>query len=471
MCQKRVDASRRGGDHAVLRNLLILLISGSFAGAMMGAEPASPPTGAAAFELEEISSFDAPDVVRSRLLVGAYAECQTEPDSNVRDYPSFRSDKPLYGSLLIGGTPAAPNEGHRYAFAFDESAGSGKGYDRLYLDTNLNGDLTDDAYHSPMKEVSEKALMNPGASNSGISEVCFVPMMLRTGPGDSPQDQLEVMPRLLAYPGSRSFAILTATKVRTGEINIGGERLTAILGHTGSISSRLNHPTTGLYLLPANSSGNRPAASWYGGERLMAMHRKGDTYYRLAASPTGDKLFVWPYQGTFGTLEMKAGARQVQNVRASGSLASNDIAISLTEELGGQTAPPSSSFRLPVGDYAIQMLSVTFDTLNCLVLRNSHADGQPGGRAQNGPPAYVIKIRENMPFVLDLSGKPQVLFASPGKDYHIQRGDQLEVKAVLIDPGLDIMFRSIRQREQLNPKVTIARANGEIVAEGAMPFG
>jgi len=47
----------------------------------------------------------------------------------------------------------------------------------------------------------------------------------------------------------------------------------------------------------------------------------------------------------------------------------------------------------------------------------------------------------------------------------------LQVKAVLIDPSLDIMYRRIRQGDTLNPKVTIKRADGEVVAEGVMPFG
>ncbi len=471
MCQERANISERLRCRAGLRWLLVLLLCVSFIAATMGAEPSSPPTDAAAFELKEISTFDAPDVVRSRLLVGAYTQCQAEPDENVKSYPSFKSDKPLYGSLQVGGAPTDADTGYHYAFAFDESAGTGKGYDRLYLDTNLNGDLTDDACLSPMKDVPQKALMNAGASNTEISEVCFTPLTLRVTPGEGRQHQLEVMPRFLGYAGSRSYAILTATKAHMGEVEIGGEKVTAVLCHSRTVAGAFDDPSTGMFLLPPDVSGGRPLSSWRGGDRLMALHRVGDTFYRLATTPSGNKLFVWPYRGAFGTLEVKAGQRSAERVQASGSLASKNIALSLADRLGEQNRSPSNSFRVPVGDYAVEMLSVTYDALNCLSLRNNHADGMPGGRAKEGPPVYAIKIREDKPFVLDFSGKPQVLFASPGKNLRIQRGEQLDVKAVLTDPELDIMFRMVNQGGQLDPTVTIKRANGETVAEGTMPFG
>jgi len=81
---------------------------------------------------------------------------------------------------------------------------------------------------------------------------------------------------------------------------------------------------------------------------------------------------------------------------------------------------------------------------------------------------------------------------SPAKDYRIKPGEQLTVKAVLIDPELDIMIRRLtdtsRKEKQeettpggrkrtlwrdvsLDPKVVITRADGQRVAEGVMPFG
>ena len=86
--------------------------------------------------------------------------------------------------------------------------------------------------------------------------------------------------------------------------------------------------------------------------------------------------------------------------------------------------------------------------------------------------------------MLDFSNKPDVMFASPAKDQRVKAGDELQVKAVLVDPKLDFMIRGLEDTTRpkatpesrgrnfsLDPKVLITRANGEKVAEGVMPFG
>ena len=428
----------------------------------------SIPESAAAVPLKEISVFDVPVTVNRRFIFGAYVVCQTEPDEDVKRYPELKSDKPLYGSFQVGGERTEPETGYRYAFALDESKGAGQGYDRMIIDLNLNGDLTDDAYCRPMKDVPEKALIT---SSSFVAQVCFDPVMLRVTPADDPQHRLEVMPRFFAYQGERRYATLVPTKVHTGTVRIGLKKFDVVLGHSAAIPGWFDHPDTSLYLLPANRPNDSPVANWYGGNQLKALHRTLGTYYRLSATPNGDRLFLWPYQGPFGVLEIKAGQRDVGTVFATGSLVSHDMTISLTEGFEGRNVATSNSYRVPVGDYCPLLLNVTYGTLNALVLRNRHADGRSGGRAQEGPPIHAIRIREGQPFVLDFSSEPQVLFASPGKDQRVALGDELDVKAVLTDPTLDIMFRQISQGGRLNPTVVIKRANGQIVAEGTMPFG
>ncbi len=104
-----------------------------------------------------------------------------------------------------------------------------------------------------------------------------------------------------------------------------------------------------------------------------------------------------------------------------------------------------------------------------------------------------MQIGKDKPFVLDFSNKPDVMFASPAKESVYKPGDEVEVKAVLIDPVLDIMIRGLtdtrqkvkedrqgdpagkkgtsEQDKSLDPVVTITDSAGKNVAEGTMPFG
>ncbi len=469
MCQKRGRPSQRINNRIGLKIGLVLLIGGILAGVSNGTtESVTVPKNAATFELEEVSIFDIPESIGQRFIYSVYNRCESKPDGKVDRYPESKSDNPLYGTFQIGASQEDREGGFHYAFAVDESEGTGKGYDRMYIDVNLNGDLTDDSPCRPVGNIPDGMRIR---GSSVTTQVCLDPITLRVRPGDDSGHQLEVMPRCFSYGSQRSYVTLMPTKVHMGHIQVGEIKLDAILGYSRGFSGLLNHPETNIYLLSADNPNAGSVSRWYGGEMLKTLHRCGDTFYHLSTTPNGDKLFVWPYQGPIGVLAVKPGSRDVEALSVTGSLTSQDAIISLTEGLDGEVTPTSGSYTLPAGDYRPMMMNVRYGKFRGLMLPNSHADGSLGGRSELGPPTYGIKIRPDKPFVIDFSSEPKVIFASPAKGYRIELGDQLSVKAVLIDPSLDVMFRQIRDTEMLNPKVTIARSDGEVVAEGVMPFG
>ena len=91
--------------------------------------------------------------------------------------------------------------------------------------------------------------------------------------------------------------------------------------------------------------------------------------------------------------------------------------------------------------------------------------------------------------MLDFSNDPVVVFDNPQKDGAVfPRGQKITFAAVLVDPKLDIMIRGLDDTSQqverelsggqtykrpksLDPTVLVTRADGEVVAEGVMPFG
>ncbi|MEI7728994.1 MAG: hypothetical protein WCO56_05465 [Verrucomicrobiota bacterium] len=70
---------------------------------------------------------------------GAYGQLQLAKPSSVSKEPRATSSRPLYGELR------AVSSDRAVAFRLDESGGTGQGYDTLIVDSNNNGDLTDDA--------------------------------------------------------------------------------------------------------------------------------------------------------------------------------------------------------------------------------------------------------------------------------------------------------------------------------------
>jgi hypothetical protein len=219
----------------------------------------------------------------------------------------------------------------------------------------------------------------------------------------------------------------------------------------------------------------------------MAMHKAGGRYYTLSASPIGDELRVRPYDGEFGTFKIGAGGRELSIGGVQGSLQALDRAVAVGNSDANGFLSETSSCQLPVGEYLPAYLSVRLGKFRIAVSQNYHSDGKPRDRA-GGPLVYGIALQKDRPFVLDFSGKPDVLFASPAKDQRVKLGGELQVKAVLVDPKLDIMIRRLDdttrkqprvegmpagyQRDMsLDPTVIVTRTNGEKVAEGVMPFG
>jgi len=372
-----------------------------------------------------------------------------------------------------------------FYLAIDESAGTGTGYDRLYFDCNCNGDLSDEKPLRSLKDPPRAALMQYSSTEL---QVCFESFELTFDYGSAGIHAVEFMARLMAhdrYPRLTFFA----TKLRRGEVEVGDTKYDALLGYGYSIGMPFDKPGTVFHLIPKSDPQYRPSGS--GTNQLSSMQSLEGDYYRFATTPLGDKLLARSYDGEFGTFEVGAGGRNVQKMTVQGSLRSRDTSVAVGTELEQGRSEPARSCRLPEGDYLPAFLTIELGNVTIAVSNNYHSDGRPrGGISKNR--VYGIQICKDKPFVLDFANKPEVLFASPAENTQVRPGGTLQVKAVLIDPALDMMIRRIYDMSQtkkveynmpdgqkrtvergqsLDPKVIITRANGEKVAEGVMPFG
>jgi len=264
--------------------------------------------------------------------------------------------------------------------------------------------------------------------------------------------------------------------------------------------------TRECYLIPKDNPDNTPG--WWGADQLNAAHLIDGKYYRLSISSDNERILVNPYSGDIGTFRIAKGDRDIEKIEVSGSLRAEDTAVMIGKPLQDGSSQPAESCTVPVGDYLPALLYINMDNLRIMVSDNYHTNAK--GQASNDPArekVYGLTIRREKPYTLDFSNKPMVIFESPKGDHSVKLGEELQVVkgndrlklgeelkvvALLIDPDLDIMIRGLDDTSQkvtkeytdsdgqkhsyerdlsLDPTVTIARFDGEVVAEGTMPFG
>ena len=397
----------------------------------------------------------------------------------------------------------------------DEWKALGEGHYQLYFDANGDHDLTNDPVLERMKDPPPGAELPWKSKKMAVFDYLEVPFDFGPELGKRP---VRMMPRLAAdeYEGKEYASLgFVPTMARRGTIRIGTHEYKVVLGSAYMVLGRLDGPWTGLHLTPVGAPDSRE--QWQGADRLSGMRHVDGRWYRLAATPTGDKLIVRPYQGDLGVFEVGPGKRKLDKMLISGSLRSKDTAVPVGDLTRiSYRAEPARRCTLPVGDYTLDFTHVEYGPLSIFMSNNYHADGKPRGGIER-PTIYGVKIRKDKPFVLDFSNEPEVMFASPAKDQSFKPGDEVKVAAVLIDPVLDVMIRNLNAAEpvkeekekkegdkdaakkdgnlveavvkalggtksdppaappparlSLDPTVTITDSSGKEVSRGKMPFG
>jgi hypothetical protein len=420
-----------------------------------------------------------------------YWEDSTIPNKEVKKYPDLKAAKPLYGSVRFGGNYNKPDSGLEYFFVLDSLKSDG--YDRLYFDANRDLDLTNDPPLQLSKNAWPAGLWSYQSAKGLQFEELSLPMDFGPGYGMQP---VKILPFVFINKDQSEKAVsavvmFVPSAFREGRIRIADKQYDVMLAQSHFINGRFDSPYTGLYLLLPDKK--EVAERWWGADQLGAYRFVEGKYYTISATPIGDKLFVKPYTGELGIIKLGSGGREFKEMTFNGSLRSpaSAVAIGNIGEGPDKAWPnPVDQRQVPVGDYTASYLTIHFGPFNIGVSDNYHSDGKP--RDSKRQRKFAIQIRKDKPFVLDFSNKPEVLFASPAKDQVFKPGDQLSVKAVLIDPALDIMIRdlddtrekvkeeidvgnnqkqTIERQKSLDPIVTITDSAGKTVAKGPMPFG
>jgi hypothetical protein len=489
----------------------------------------------AAFELKEVSIFDNGNAGQP-LWRAMNVQCSTEPFEEVKAYPKLNSKRPLYGKLQLPRTAAkeeAPiyfvldqsgeqpavekKKEEKSAEKKDEKPTSKKkaetrrpatpkpsSYDRLYIDANRDGDLTNDPVIKPMK--------NPPWNMMPSNMSRFVLVAARQRQRLSPETErmaFELASIDIDYGpgvGVRPFKVLSwftlsegqktplmrfaAGTARTGTIKIGEAEYEARLTQD-VLTGRFDRPTASVQLTPKSHPATR-AFLGFESETLMTMRHRDGEFYTLVATPPGDKLTVEMYRGPFGVFKVGPGDRKVKDIGFQGSFYGPKAFLNMGPSRTNPAAKMMTECKLPVGDYPTFNLTIDYGGLQ-VAIGSYYSQPRRGNKRQSPPQG--IQIREDKPFVLDFPNKPEIVFQGPPADKSLKLGSDVRIATILVDPKLGIMVRGLtdpkrttketvkyrvgkEEREftynkvfSYEPTVTITNSSGKNVAEGVMPFG
>jgi hypothetical protein len=385
------------------------------------------------FPLEEMPNFDNWDM-------GHNCDCRREPTPNVV-YPAFSSVRPLHGEIRVDMELDDPDSGTLYHFALDESGGTGTGYNRLYIDLNGDGRLSDETPVTPLRELPPGHLFTQKWSAPPVW-FGYVTFSSRDG---TETHSVQTLPRFTE--GGFPRLNFQATTARRGWIEIDGRRIAARIWNSYPIGTRWDRPATTVRLETPNGSVALPY--WLGCNRLRALPRAGDKLWRISTIPAGSRLIVEPYAGGWGTIEIRTAGQPPRNASFYGSLLARDKAVAVGEPSQPAAYKGVQRWEVPVGDYAPGVLSIRCGPL-LFSLYGNDLSGVPSSTARMSS-TYPWRIRENETLTLEFADKPRIVFASPADGARLRAGDELKIAPFLVDPKLNATVRGLRRQHEHGP--------------------
>jgi hypothetical protein len=517
----------------------------------------------ATFELKEVPIFDGGNAGQS-FWRAMNIQCSTTPLKEVKAYPKLNSKRPLYGKLQFARMSPGKEEAPIY-FVLDESGEKpavekkadekkateetavekkateekatekkteGKSaakkdlkavklrkitrrpvaskpakpssYDRLYIDANRDGDLTNDPVIKPMKDppwnlipdgMGRLMYLDGGQQQPPSVEkerMAFEPVAIDVdyGPGVGVRP-FKVFSWFVLSSGQKTPVLrFAAATARKGPIKIGKGEFEVLLVQN-VLTGRFDTPTTALSIMPSSKANGRGAVVAYNAESMLGMlQQNGDDFFTITATPLGDKLTVELYRGPFGVFKVAPGKGKAKNVTFQGLFRSNKASCYAGQSPTNPSAKMVTECKLPVGDYPTFYLTIDYGGMNVSIGSNYYSQQQPGS-----PPSHGIQICADKPCVLDFGKKPDIIFQSPAADKPLKRGTDVRVATILVDPKADIMVRGLTDPKRTtketfkyrvgkeervftynkvfsyDPTITITNSAGKKVAEGVMPFG
>jgi hypothetical protein len=400
---------------------------------------------------------------------GVYGTILRASPRRLQKEPRALCRRPVYGQL----GDVSGNEG--MLFRLEESKGDRQGYDRLILDVNNNGDLTDD----PIVKLAEDA--RPGSEPSRMERLLFGPVEVKVA--QLPSDcralyyaEATFYNRELSDWGERDGVFMGRVRLRPGwllqtTVEVDGLKQKVALVD-GNSSLRLGDPPEWRTF----DSGGEP--SWYAGpadsflrdrngsgkfgddrtgeeaESLAPVHYFGPAPYTISLGPDCKTLRVEPYREPVAELTVGPHGETVSRITLAWEQSPGQWYLLSPVVAGGKVKVPAGNYRL----YTCQLDAKASDG-QPLQLTAYKRTIKPSLKAEAGAPGELR------------CGAPLEVKVTAERD----GADKLNINAVTVGAGGETYVRYAKgkdlDQEPAKPVFTIQDANGKEVASGNLAFG
>lgn len=425
---------------------------------------------------------------------GLYASLQVNKPSEISRAPKAVSSHPIYGVLSSG-------KGALW-FRIDESGGDGKGYDRLIVDMNRNGDLTDDpviksaepAGQAGPRRRPEVALFGPipSPADTRIGDwqpIYFARMYLYTRPSDFRAN------RQSYYLGQLRFK--AGWYLETAVEFDGVKRRIGIVD--GNCNFRLGEsPKPRTY-----RSGGETNWYFYGGDYFVEQNDTTHTFkvavgddasvpfgpvlylgpklYKAVLAADSRSLALMPWSGPLAELALRPHGEQVSRIQVAWESAPGRWQLLEPGIENGKAKVPPGRYRLYTST-----LKANTSSGRTLVVNGYKRSLAPGIKADAGvstpfpcgaPLEIKTTVAREKTARITSTGKPGSFLESLFGSSRASKVTLLErIQASVWGAGGEMyssfnLLRNGGSSEPAKPKFTVLSTDGKEVTSGNMEFG
>jgi hypothetical protein len=287
----------------------------------------------------------------------------------VKKTPKLVSSKPKFMAFKVD----SDDDKDLLLVVFDESKGTGKGYDRVFIDRNRNRDLSDDKPVQPQ--------MHP---NYGDSRTPWVEIPSHQGARGSAQTHNPVSVTFTVTGGMSSSMIKRGGWRGTVDSNKGKIAFAASDSNNDAIYGEKISASEGDFqygdIVFADTNGAGGIASGSNSKhaiRLNEVNALAGKLYQIKVSSSGDSVSIERYTGSTGKLNIKGENVEGMSASMSGIALHGQAGIFSTENLNGE------AMVLPAGSYKVDGCTLNLapksgKSLSIYCILDNRAEVKPG---------------------------------------------------------------------------------------------